>query len=561
MRRYAQAVSWLERRKIRKEISREWRRELRQQDTDRANELLWANQAIDRYRAHSLMVAERSEDPNIDHARRFRYAAALGKHRTVLQHDILGNPRLSDIEQGIALDGIDAATVFPEYEPGRLFDRASRVKGLEALRYRAQVARTRQAFGHDRPARNAVREQRPTIERTAVDSNPLPRDRADVHRGPVFESPTVGGRFQAPADPRRNEPYRWETTIRYHAPGESEVNREHGLHSTAAKAEQWVHHTVPSLDIAPDTTMTVASWEHGQVEPAYIATGRPQFVMDEVTQWRTDLDRTETSHELPTASQTVEQSTEPAVPEQEAAPTRAEYEALTREVEDLNERYQRADAARRTAIDDLSALRADQNKLTAQVDQLTTERDDAVARAAQRTQERDEAVAKVIAMTPPEQRINSHRSGPNFEKWQQARDQAVDEAAERQSREELPGAWEHHYRIVEREMDDAVNDTNSAVIRDRLGSPAERDATLRTDQGKAEFVAWWASGGTEQYRHENNPANEAKQPDRGSGGEITRTAPANQQQRPKLSVTRPELAVTMPSNGIHRPDISDGFDR
>ncbi|PXX52304.1 hypothetical protein DFR70_13336, partial [Nocardia tenerifensis] len=151
LRRYGQAATWLEKRRIRKEITQAWRAEMRQAELDRANQLKWTGQSVDKYRAHALAVAQRAESPNVDHERRYRDAQALARHRNDMAQQVLRNPRLTEVERGIALDGIDAATAFPEYEPGKLFARAHRVKGREALRYRAQVARARETVGIARP--------------------------------------------------------------------------------------------------------------------------------------------------------------------------------------------------------------------------------------------------------------------------------------------------------------------------------------------------------------------------------------------------------------------------
>lgn len=84
------------------------------------------------------MVAQRAADPTIDHARRARDAHGLAEHA----HDVRGRvlsdrSQLTEVERGIALDGLDAATTYPAFEPGKLFNRSHRVKGLDALRYRA----------------------------------------------------------------------------------------------------------------------------------------------------------------------------------------------------------------------------------------------------------------------------------------------------------------------------------------------------------------------------------------------------------------------------------------
>ncbi|OBF63923.1 hypothetical protein A9X06_09240 [Mycobacterium sp. 852002-51759_SCH5129042] len=138
---YAQSANWRERQRARKQIKRLVREEQRAQTQARAHHLTWSNQAVDRYRAHAQAVAVRANDPSVDHERRARDAASLANHRDDLAAQFVSNGHLTRTEQGIALDGLDAATVFPEFKTGDLFSRAHKVKGLEALRYRARVAR------------------------------------------------------------------------------------------------------------------------------------------------------------------------------------------------------------------------------------------------------------------------------------------------------------------------------------------------------------------------------------------------------------------------------------
>ncbi|MEV6333495.1 hypothetical protein AB0M12_02150 [Nocardia vinacea] len=142
LRLHAQAGNWLERRRIRKQINLTLREQRRSEQADRDKQLVWTQQMIDRYRAHSLAVAERAADPSVDHQRRYRDARALTQHADDLRSRVVSNARLTRVEQGIALDGVDAATVFPQFEPGRLFTNAHKVRGIDALRYRAHVART-----------------------------------------------------------------------------------------------------------------------------------------------------------------------------------------------------------------------------------------------------------------------------------------------------------------------------------------------------------------------------------------------------------------------------------
>ncbi|WP_069166337.1 hypothetical protein [Nocardia altamirensis] len=148
MRRYAQASNWLERRRARREISLATRQEALEQHAARQRNLTYSEQAVDKYRVHALTVSQRANNPNIDHARRFRDQQVLARHQAHMRDLVLDNPHLTEVEKGIALDGLDAATAFPEFETGQLFKRAQKVKGIEALRYRAQVARARQDAEH-----------------------------------------------------------------------------------------------------------------------------------------------------------------------------------------------------------------------------------------------------------------------------------------------------------------------------------------------------------------------------------------------------------------------------
>lgn len=139
--RHAQAANWFERRRARKEISRLVREERRDQGKIRGHHLSGANHAVDRYRIHAQAVAQRANDPRVDHEHRARDARALAQHRDGLAKQFVTDPYLTRTEQGIVLDGLDAATIFPEFPTGNLFSRAHKVKGTEALRYRARVAR------------------------------------------------------------------------------------------------------------------------------------------------------------------------------------------------------------------------------------------------------------------------------------------------------------------------------------------------------------------------------------------------------------------------------------
>ncbi|MBH0775057.1 hypothetical protein [Nocardia bovistercoris] len=178
LRLHAQAGNWLERRQIRKQISRTLREQRREEDTARGHQLSWTQRMVENYRAHSLTVAERAHNPNIDHTRRHEDHLALRAHADGLRARIAVDERLTVTERGIALDGLDAATTFPEFEPGRLFRNAHKVKGREALHYRAQVARVLGADTYTRQLRAPHQQDREPADRITARQNPQPgRDR------------------------------------------------------------------------------------------------------------------------------------------------------------------------------------------------------------------------------------------------------------------------------------------------------------------------------------------------------------------------------------------------
>ncbi|MFC9438970.1 hypothetical protein [Nocardia sp. NPDC057030] len=399
LRRYSQAANWLEKRKVRKEITQAWRAQMRQAELDRAHQLSWTANSVETFRAHSLAVARRANDPSVDHDRRYRDVQALSRHRNEMAERVLHNPHLTPVEQGIALDGLDSATVFPEFANKGLFDRAHRVKGREALRYRAQVARARQTAGIERPAVEPMRhvDRAEQLSTTARADRVVSGDPDRSGQGPRRDG---NEQHQTPADAA--DTGRFRAVV-----GWTDRN---GVTSTRSQSFGSELDATAWMRSNPGTMLTFGVTAHAQTwdnrddrAPLYSHSGEHRAVMASLAARENALAR---EHETVRNDQQREADT---------APTRAEYDALNRKTEDLSTRYQQVDTERRTAVDDLSALRADHAKLTTQIGQLTTERDAAVALAGKRTQERDEAVAKVIAMTPPEQRIGTprtDRSGP-----------------------------------------------------------------------------------------------------------------------------------------------------
>ncbi|QIS02338.1 hypothetical protein F5X71_08385 [Nocardia brasiliensis] len=344
LRLYAQAGAWLDKRRIRKQISLALREQRREEQTLRAHQLDWTQQMVDRYRVHAETVAERADDPTIDHQRRYHDSRILAEHGDFLRSKIIANPRLTPTEQGIALDGLDAATTYPQWTTGRLFDRAHKVKGIEALRYRAQVHRAKASLntvdweaGRDRDQVSVKRPERYAVQMTWTDprgwvwsefGSARTVDGAaawvndNVARSDWMSDTTVelnitdttdesAPRYRDGGEPREvaenlldytgardraarrdaaaqaAQGRRWTSVVRYHAPGDLAAEQSRvarGFHDERDAAARWVHDTVQSLEIEPRTRVSATLWDKDAVQPAHIAAGRPSDVIEEVRQ-------------------------------------------------------------------------------------------------------------------------------------------------------------------------------------------------------------------------------------------------------------------------------------
>ncbi|MGW4849126.1 hypothetical protein [Nocardia brasiliensis] len=348
LRLYAQAGNWLDKRRIRKQISLALREQRRTEQSRRDHQLDWTQQMVDRYRVHAQTVAERATDPSIDHQRRHHDSRILAEHGDFLRSKIIANPRLTPTEQGIALDGLDAATTFPHLKTGRLFDRAHKVKGIDALHYRAQVHRAKTSLdtadrqaGHDHDqVRDRVGAQQPdryavqmtwsdprgwvwsefgsartvdgaaewvddtvarsdwmsdtTVELTITDTademapryldGGEPREVAENLLDYTAARDRVARRDAAA---QAAEGRRWTSVVRYHAPGDlaaDQISVRRGFHDEREAAARWVHDTVKSLEIEPRTRVSATLWDKDAVQPAHVAAGRPSDVLEEIRQ-------------------------------------------------------------------------------------------------------------------------------------------------------------------------------------------------------------------------------------------------------------------------------------
>ncbi|KIA60553.1 hypothetical protein [Nocardia vulneris] len=347
LRLYAQAGNWLDKRRIRKQISLALREQRRTEETKRSHQLDWTQQMVDRYRVHAQTVAQRATDPTVDHQRRYQDSRILAEHGDFLRSKIIANPRLTPTEQGIALDGLDAVTTFPHLRTGRLFDRAHKVKGIDALHYRAQVHRTKTSLdtadrqtGHNhdqvRDRAGAQRPERYAVQMTWSDprgwvwsefGSARTVDGAaewvgdTVARSDWMSDTTVeltisdtadeAARYRDYGEPREvaenlldytgardraarrdaaaqaAEGRRWTSVVRYHAPGDlaaDQVSVRRGFHDERGDAARWVHDTVKSAEIEPRTRVSATLWDKDAVQPAHVAAGSPSDVLEEVRQ-------------------------------------------------------------------------------------------------------------------------------------------------------------------------------------------------------------------------------------------------------------------------------------
>ncbi|MGY1948924.1 hypothetical protein [Nocardia asiatica] len=259
MQRHAQAANWLERRRARKEISRLVRTERREQQKSRTNHLTWTNQAVDRYRLHAEAVAARANDPRVDHDRRARDARALVEHRDRLAAQFIGDGHLTRTEQGIALDGLDAATVFPEFKTGNLFGRAHKVKGLEALHYRARVARETVSI-----SRSADRER---LEwQKGLDA---------AHRANAEEA------LLARIDAAQAHRHRYTAAMTWTDTDGGKLTESRSF-ATEHTATEWLQRNIHRTSWSDGTTLQVETRDTINAAKQYVDYGRPETVADQL---------------------------------------------------------------------------------------------------------------------------------------------------------------------------------------------------------------------------------------------------------------------------------------
>ncbi|MBF6164905.1 hypothetical protein IU486_08975 [Streptomyces gardneri] len=414
---HAQARNFLERRKIRKEISRTLREQRREAEVMRKHQLTWTSQAIDRYRVHVQAVADRANNPSVDHDRRARDAHALAEHRNRLARGFIGNEHLTRTEQGIALDGLDSATIFPHFQVGNLFAKAHKVRGIDALRYRAHVARETVS------ARQRVQAEREGWQHSL-----------DAARHANAEESLL-----ARIDAAQADRHRYTAEMTWTDPDGGKLTESRSF-ATEHSATSWLQRNISGTSWSDGTTLAVETRDTLNAAKQYVDYGRPETVADQLAAREAVLrERTlsgQVHHEQAEQAARQRENTD-----RERPPDTAGIDRLAQVERQLNDMaadrdrlenrvgmLQRGldsvtahrDEIRRkldTAEGHIAALKNRNLRLSAEVDalrarpgveQLTAERD-------QLKRERDEAVRKLVQSTPEQERYGnrSRRSGAN----------------------------------------------------------------------------------------------------------------------------------------------------
>ncbi|MEV6322438.1 hypothetical protein AB0M45_14770 [Nocardia sp. NPDC051787] len=414
---HAQARNFLERRKIRKEISRTLREQRREAEVMRKHQLTWTSQAIDRYRVHVQTVADRANDPRVDHDRRARDAHALAEHRNRLARGFIGNEHLTRTEQGIALDGLDSATIFPHFKVGNLFAKAHKVRGIDALRYRAHVAR----------------ETVNARQRAGVEREDWQQSLDAAHRANAEEA------LLARIDAAQAHRHRYTAEMTWTDPDGGKLTESRSF-ATEHSATSWLQRNISGTSWSDGTTLAVETRDTLTAAKQYVDHGRPETVAEQLADRETALrERTlsgQVHHEQPEPAARQRENTDRERPPETAGVDRlAQVERQLNDMAADRDRLENRvgmlqrgldsvtadrDEIRRkldTAEGHIEALKNRNLRLSAEVDALRDRPgvEQLIAERDQLKQERDEAVRKLVQSTPEQERYGnrSRRTAAN----------------------------------------------------------------------------------------------------------------------------------------------------
>ncbi|WP_328711641.1 hypothetical protein [Nocardia salmonicida] len=451
---HGRAVSWIEQRRIRKEISLALRQQRRAEFLERQMQKVNTERSVERYRAHAQAVTLRGNDPSVDHDRRARDQIALRSHAADLQAAVLNGRSLTPVEQGIALDGIDSATAFPGYKNKRaMFAGADRVKGIDALRYRATVARTRaalpqqvaelteqrrQADAARRPQRPAapVREATPQEREAAVQQ--LRRAQLQWHLNAADADPNelrfydrVSRRAaQAAAEVGISaERIAWESShavenskftasVYSRAPGDTETQVLQTVHPTGREAAEWTHRTVKTTNWAPQVALKAVIHERGAEAAARVADGAYEQVSARTAEWTPSRKRPTTTQE------SAEPATSTGVDVDRLAEVEKQLKAMAQDRDRLMSKVSMLQRGMDSVTADRDEIRTKltaaegriesltnrNTRLAAEIDEVRRDQPAVEDLRAERDQfkaQRDQAVAKLAEQTPKRERFGS----------------------------------------------------------------------------------------------------------------------------------------------------------
>lgn len=461
---HGRAANWFEQRQIRKQVSLALRQQRRAEYMDRHMQKINTARSVEQYRAHALAVQQRSNNPNIDGERRYRDNLALRSHAADLQQTVLERRGLTPVEQGIALDGIDAATAFPGHQPKRgLFAGAQRVKGIDALRYRANVARTRAALPRQIEELNEQRRQADLVrspQRQTSGGRSWKRDAATkpVRKGTPQEQEHAVQQLRraqlqwhsnvAETDPSEQTVYdrsvaraaraaakvgvsperiayeralavensRFTASVYSLRPGSNETQVIQTVHPTEREAAEWTHRTVRSTNWVPQVSLKAVVHERGAQSPARVADGGYEQVTTQTKEWVPSRQR-QTAPTAATEAPAGGDADRLAQVEKQLKTMAQENSRLVSKVttlqrgldavtNDRNEMRTKLDAAEGR----IESLTNRNQRLAAEIDEVRRQRPDVEQLRTERDQfktERDEAVARLIKRTPPAERLGS----------------------------------------------------------------------------------------------------------------------------------------------------------
>lgn len=319
-RKHAQARGWWEQRKVRREISLTMRNQRRTEKVDRLHHLAWTSQMVDRYQVSAQARQERTLDPRASTEDRRRDQVAASNHLEYLRERIVGNDRLTEVERGIALDSLESARAFPHQQTRtrEMLERAPKVRGLEALRYRAQLARDtervqarhqRRGIEQAEPAVDRSKSARPTgeltteaaeaiqgLRRTQLEWNtmsdlatPQGRDRmAENWRHAARSAEETGFTPERIEWEFRNteENSRYAAHVHSLSHPESNWGHTYSFHPDERTAAAWVHQHVQSSNWAPGAYLNADVHERGNItESVHHARGGVGHVAAQTAHW------------------------------------------------------------------------------------------------------------------------------------------------------------------------------------------------------------------------------------------------------------------------------------